>query len=158
MIRSFAPVVLLLLSLAACDGEEAAPPAAEGRDLRGLYTLRATAAGPIPVPLGSRSGCTFTAEAGHLSLLARNRFEAMLVRSRRCETPAAGTDTVFMDQGRGVYTTAGDSLRFQFQNGGIAGLGSIRGDTLTVAGPGQTMRYVRDPALSEELLATDSAQ
>ena len=152
------PLVLCLLALAACDrGGSADAPAADAEARRGLYTLRATGAGPVPALLGEAIGCRYTAAAGHVALLSRARYEAMLVRVRECDAGAA-PDTTFMDQGLGSFTTKGDTLRFQLATGGTSGVGAFHGDTLTVQGTGQTMHYVRDAELSEQLIRTDTAK
>lgn len=154
MSRSIATLLLAPLLLWGCDrrGDRA-----EGPDVRGVYTLQRTAAGPLPAVLGTRAGCTYTASAGHVVLLSGSRYEAALIRVRQCESPEAGVDTFFTDEGLGSYVAAGDSLRFQLATGGTSGVGAFRGDTLVVRGTGQTMFYLRDPKLSEQLLASDTA-
>lgn len=149
------PFLLLALALAAgCDRETAA----EAPDLRGVYTLQRTDVGPVPVVLGSREGCTYTAAAGHVVLFDSVSYEAALIRERKCEGEAAPPDTVFTDEGRGRYVVEGDSLRFEFAQGATSGFGSFKGDTLVVRGTGQTMYYLRDEQMTQQILQTDTAR
>ena len=145
-------LLLALPALASCDRADPTDAAPTG-----IYVLVRTADGEVPAVLGTRAGCTYRAEAGHVALMPQQRYEAMLIRSRQCETPEMGTDTAFRDQGLGTYEVAQDSLVFQQATGEPAGVGRFQNDTLVVQGPGQTLFYTRDEELSRQAAALDSA-
>ena len=153
MSRSIPILLAAALRAGGCDRSEGRAPRP---NLAGVYALQRTEVGPVPAVLGTRAGCTYTAAAGHVVLLPGNQYEAALIRVRECESPEAGVDTFFTDEGTGSFAADGDSLRFQLATGGTSGIGTFRGDTLVVRGTGQTMYYLRDEKLSAELLAADT--
>lgn len=138
------PLLLLLAgALAACEREAGRPT--------GAFTLVATQRGPLPAVLGDRDNCIYSAVGGSV-VLEPDSFRAEMLRERRCLAPRSSdsipdwsVDTL-TDRGRGTFEVSGDTLFFRNRRGVGTGLGTLRGDSLTVVGPQQTLHYTRDPA------------
>lgn len=142
--RASALLALLLAGgLAACDREAERPT--------GSFTLVATQRGPLPAVLGDRDNCVYSAVGGSV-VLEPDSFRAEMLRERRCLAPESSdtlpdwTVDTLTDRGRGTFEVVGDSLFFRDRRGVGTGLGALRGDSLTVVGPQQTLHYTRDPA------------
>lgn len=123
------------LTLAACGDAEHASP-------EGKYSLVRTGAGELPALLGTNEGCRYEAVGGSVEMRSENKYDAVLLR-RRHACSSGLPDTVFRDSGSGTFRVERDSVFFRFTGGASAGEGVLRGDSLVVQGPGQTLHYRR---------------
>ena len=116
--------------------------ASENGALTGNYKLIGTVAGPLPLVLQYEGICPVNLLSGSLAF-RDDRYDSAFRIVRDCPE---GTDSVMPDPGaRNVmYEVEGDTIIFRNEEGGAAGMGIRKGDTLTITGPQYTLIYVRE--------------